>query len=489
MKLIYDIFRKLRNQEIRQIRQTISQSSFSFDKVGKLFELVTRYDEKEESFYSQKLYGKDPDNTFRVSKSRLKRMLENVILQDKSLSGYNAPVINARLQVRKKLLQGEILLGRGAYGASKNLLLQVISTANKFHLHQEAFQAELLLYRHQTVLTSVKDQEKSTLHLLEANRLNALINEALILQYSIANQLRHQTVKDEELADIRLQIDRMKEISEETQHPQVLSAFYLTYNYYLQVIQENETALAYCEKYLALLQNEPSQHSPQRMAGAYVQLAKVSILLGKMDEARKYSSEVLSRYSDDELNSLIGLELAFRIAYYSRNYDEAKELIQKAFRHPRFEEAKILAAQWYYFYACVLFQTGEYQDAYAQLNHTTPLLSDKYGRNITIRLLEIMILFELSHHDIMETKILNMRQYVKRTQAKKELFRPAKLIQILMHWYKRNYDFSNAVQASEKNMMALKDYHQIHPRDFASDFELIRLEEWLESKLGGNNLI
>ena len=52
--------------------------------------------------------GKAPDNTFRVTKSRLKRMLENIVLNDKSLTGYQSPAINARLQVQKKLLQGEI---------------------------------------------------------------------------------------------------------------------------------------------------------------------------------------------------------------------------------------------------------------------------------------------------------------------------------------------------------------------------------------------
>ena len=122
MNLIYDIVKKLNKQEIRQIRHRIKHASFEYEKLGKLFELVTRYDEKDEAFYANKIYGKNPDNTFRVTKSRLKRMLENVLLNDKSLNSYSSAAVNARLQARKKLLQGEILLGRGAYQASKNLL-------------------------------------------------------------------------------------------------------------------------------------------------------------------------------------------------------------------------------------------------------------------------------------------------------------------------------------------------------------------------------
>ncbi|MEL7340364.1 MAG: hypothetical protein AAGM67_07765, partial [Bacteroidota bacterium] len=137
MKLIYEIYHKLKNQEIRQLKHKIQHASFEYEKVGKLFELVTQYEEREESFYSQALYQKEPDNTFRVTKSRLKRMFENVILQDRSLTGYSSASTNARLQTRKKLLQGEILLGRGALQASKNLLFQVISSARKFDLYHE----------------------------------------------------------------------------------------------------------------------------------------------------------------------------------------------------------------------------------------------------------------------------------------------------------------------------------------------------------------
>ncbi|MEO1451574.1 MAG: hypothetical protein AAFV07_18740 [Bacteroidota bacterium] len=161
MQLIYDIVKKLKNQEIRRIRQQINQSSFEYEKMGKLFKLVTRYGEKEEAFYAQKLYQKPPDNTFRVTKSRLKRMLENVLLNDKSLKDYPA-VISARLQARKRLLQGEILLGRGAYLAARNILQQVAASARNHELYEEEFQAEMLLYRNQSIRSSVREFSKQT---------------------------------------------------------------------------------------------------------------------------------------------------------------------------------------------------------------------------------------------------------------------------------------------------------------------------------------
>ena len=482
MNLIYDIVRKLNKQEIRQIRHRIKHASFEYEKLGKLFELVTRYEEKEEAFYAQKLYGKEPDNTFRVTKSRLKRMLENVLLNDKSLNSYSSAAINARLQTRKKLLQGEILLGRGAYQASKNLLQQVISTAKKYDLTDVLFQAELLLYRHNTILTSVKEHEKRTQALINSNDTITQINEATILHYHISNLLLHKTPKPEELAQIRKHIDRMAAIAEETDHPLIRSMYYLTENYFFQIKGDFQQALDFAYKYLDILQKEASIHSPSKVISAYVQLAKISIQLGNNVEARQFCKLVFEGYPEDGMNYLVGLELTFRLAFYTQEYQEALSYIQSAFANKNMEASKLLAAKWHYFHACVLFQIGDFNQAYHKLNETTPLLSDKYGMNISIRVLEIMILFELGHIDLLETKILNMRQFIKRTQQKKELFRPSMLIKILMEWYKQDYRFDESLSSASDKLKALAEYHKETPFR-TTDFELVRLEKWMEQKV------
>ena len=482
MNLIYDIVKKLKKQEIRQIKHKIKHASFEYDKLGKLFDLVTRYEERDEAFYSQKLYGKDPDNTFRVTKSRLKRMLENVLLNDKSLNSYSSQAINARLQARKKLLQGEILLGRGAYLSSKNLLLQVLSTARKYNLQDIYFQAELLLYRHNTILTSVKEHEKRTEELILHNQTNSLINEAIILHYHISNLLLHKTAKPDELQHIRENIDRVSQIAHATEHPLVQSMHFLTENYYYQIIGKFQEALKYAEKYLHLLQHKSALQSDSKITSAYVQLAKISIQLNQKEQARSYCDLVLSRYSVDEVNHLVGLELAFRLEFYSANYEKAIEYIQSALGNPNIDASKLVSAKWHYFYSCTLFQTEAFREAYQQLNETTPLLSDKYGMNLSIRVLEIMILFELGHTDLLETKILNMRQFIKRTQKKKELFRPSTLIKILIDWYKCNYNFKQTLETAESKFKELADFHVIVPFK-TMDFELIRLENWMQGKV------
>ncbi|MCB9233811.1 MAG: hypothetical protein H6581_19295 [Bacteroidia bacterium] len=482
MDLIYDILKKLKNYEIRQIRNQLKSSPFEYEKVGKLFDLVTRYKDKDETFFSEKLYNKPPDNTFRVTKSRLKRMLEDVVLNDKSLNSYSAQYINAFLQAKKRLLQGEILLGRGIYSGAKNLLLQVVSQAQKFSLHNELFHSELLLLRGESINMKVKEFQKRSDMLLELNRENYLVNEAAILHYSVTNLLTNKTlVSKESMEEILVKLDKIREVKEITKSPVAEYYYLLTNILYAQYESEFNEAKKYCKAYLRLLQTQPSVRSDQRLGSALFQLTEVSLRTNDLEEARKYVKETLSFFSREETNYLIVLGSAFRAAFYSENYGEANKIIQEAFAHPRFEISKMRTANWHFFKACLQFKTGKVKEAMQELNGATEMLSDKMGWNISFRLLEIMLLYEADLHDLLDTKILNMRQFVKRTHKNSELYRPMLLIGILMEWHKKDLDFKKAMPGISKKLEQLAEYHKKVPFNPTAT-ELIRLETWIEEK-------
>lgn len=482
MDLVFDILKKLKKYEIRSIRNMLKASPFEYEKVGKLFELVTRYKDKEEAFFSQKLYGKEPNNTFRVTKSRLKRILEDAVLNDKSLVDYSASYINAMLQSKKRLLQGEILLGRGAYQASKNLLLQVVSQTRKYSLHNGHFQAKLLLHRNQSINMSVKEFQKRSATLLELNRISSMVNEAAILHYSVNNIISHQTIDDEaKLRELEAKIERIKEVSEETGSPMARYYYLFSNIVYLQYNNQYSKAFEFCKQYLDLVEEEAAVSSEQRKASANFQTAEVSLHMGNMDEAKSYINKTLSFFSKEQMNFLIVLSSAFRIAFFSEDFDEAERIFQEAASHPRFSVSKMRSAQWHYFHACLQFRVGNVKGALLSLNDATALLSDKMGWNLSFRLLEIMILYEAGHLDLLDTKILNMRQFVKRTHKKSDLYRAMILISILMDWHKNDLDIKRTYPAIQRQLKKLKSFHEEFPFNPTAT-ELIRMENWMEDK-------
>lgn len=483
MDVIYDIYKKLRSQEIRYLKQQFEQAIFEHEKVGKLFELITQFPEQTEDFYSQKLYGQAPNNTFRVTKTRLKRILENVLLNEKSLSGYGVEIIDQQLQMKKKLLQAEILLGRGSYKAGRSLLMQCIATARKYELYQELFQAEMLMYRHASIRVSADEYGEKVIHIQQLNQKSTDINEALILHYHTTNSLLHKTLDLDALMLIRKQIDRILAISEKTQHPLVWNAHYLSEVYYYQVMSDFDTASIFSKKYLELIRSYPIYYTRQHLANAQIQLAQISLQLGSVEIAEEHAQAALRIYSPDEINYLIILEVLFRIAFFSKNYAQAEEFVKKAFNHPQFETAKMLNAQWHYFAACVAFYKKEYKISNRYLSNTSPLLSDKYGRNIIIRMLEIIILYEMGLFDVIDMRIQSLRPYIKRNIKDDEWFRFQILFKMLYEWYKVGYDFAIASQQLIPLVKEL-EAHNVETVFRRTDFELIRLEKWIEEKMG-----
>lgn len=484
MELIFDILKKLKKYELRHIRNMLKASPFEYEKVGKLFELVTRYKDKEESFYSQKLYGKEPDNTFRVAKSRLKKILEDVVINEKSLTDYNTGYINALLKSRKRLLQGQILLGRGSYAASKNLLMQVVADSRKFSLHPEHFHSELLLLRGQSINMTVKEFQKRSAKLLELNEIQSKVNEAAILHYSVTNLMTHRTVADKETMEgIQANVARIGEIADETGSPMARYYHLLTDILHHQYKFEFDQALESCHRYLDLLKTEPAVKSDQRLGNAYFQMTEIALRMGNLEEAEKSVKETLAFFSPEETNYLIVLGSAFRTAFYQEDFEMAKKIVDEALAHPRLNASKMRSATWYYFHANLLFRTGNIRDALKALNDATGLLADKLGWNIGFRLLEIMILFEAEHYDLLDTKILNMRQFVRRTHKESELYRPMQLISILMEWHKSSLDLKRASNAITRKIKNLEAFHENIPFNPTS-FELIRFENWMKEKLG-----
>ena len=139
------------------------------------------------------------------------------------------------------------------------------------------------------------------------------------------------------------------------------------------------------------------------------------------------------------------------------------------------------AAIWHYYRTCLLFKTDRVKEFLHALNDATPLLADKEGWNTTFRLQEIMILYECELYDLLETKILNMRQFVKRTQKDSHKYRHVKLIQILIEWHKNSLDIQKTVGSIQRQLRDLQAFHTDFPFDPATG-ELIRLENWFEAK-------
>jgi hypothetical protein len=481
MDLIQEILNKLSLQEIKRIRSHIKNNPHEYDKVEKLFELINKYPNQEENFYSQKLYKQDAGNSFRVTKARLKRLMEESLLNEKSLKEYDAEYIIAFLATKKRLLQGEILMGRGAYAASKNLLEQVIASAKRFYFMDEWFYARMLLFRHSCNSLTGTELMKEVEELQQLRQFVSKLQEAGILYYRLSGLLASTTLKEEkEFLDARNTIEVLRLIWKETSIPQTGFYYLKTAIYYYQITYDYSEALTYSQELLELVRTAPALQSHQREGAALLQLSEVCLRAGEFKRAETFIKATLQLYKPEEVNFLIALETDFRISFFNGNYARCAEILGEANQHSALSISKLRAARWKYFEAALNFKQAHFIQCIRLLNEATPVMSDKSGWNIALRLLEIMSLFEAGKRDLLESRIENLKQFARRNQQEDDSTRARLLTEIISVWHKNDWNFAQAGSYLRDEMARLEAYHNKVPFNPAS-FELIRVEEWIDS--------
>jgi hypothetical protein len=481
MDLIRDILKHLNSQEVKRLKAQIKNNPHEFEKVGFLFDLILKYPEKPEDFFAHKLYGKAADNSFRVTKARLKRMMEDLLIGEKSLKEYDADYIIAHLTVKKRLLQGEILMGRGAYPASKNILEQVITMARKYHFIDEWFQAQMLMFRHNCSSLNATDLMREVDDLKNLSLKAASLHEAGVLYYQLSAHLATTTLKKaSEFKDARKIMERLKAIWDFTHAPMAGFYFLKIAIYYTQITSEFKDARAYGQQLLELVRTEPALKSKQREGAALLQMSEICLRSGELSRAHTFSKATLNLYNKDEINYLISLETAWRIAFMQNDLELANQLIAAADAHPGIHLSKMRAGRWKYYHAVMAFKMKAFKKCILLLNEATSVMSDKLGWNIAFRLLEIMALFESQQTDVIDAKIENFRQFVKRNKHDDEYARAALLTDLLHVWHKNQYDFKTAEEFIKDGILKIKAYHSKVPFNPAS-FELIRFDNWIEA--------
>ena len=489
MNLIHEILQNLSSQEIKRVRAQLKHGVHDFEKVGKLFDLITRFPDESEDFYAHKLYKKEADNSFRVTKARLKRQLEEVLLHDKSLREYEAEYISAYLLTRKKLLQGEILMGRGAIASSKNLLEQVITTARKFFFLEELYEASFLLFRHACNSMNSHELSKEVEALTELNTTRSKVEIAAIWYYQLSGKLASTTLQEyHEFEQAKNLVSELGVIWKETQVPITGFYYFKTLSYYAQITFDFDHAKSASETLLSLVRKEPALLSRQREAAALLQLAEVELRSGRSAAANQYVQETLSLYQPGEINYLITLETAFRVAFYEAEVDQCKELLSQAKEHPAYSGSRLRLGKWKYFEAAYAVQQKKHKEALMLLNEAVPVLADKSGWNIAFRLLEIIALFEAKETDLLEAKVENLKQFAKRNLEDNVLSRARFLVDLMTEWHKVNFAF----EPTGQRYISLRKEHPKPWEEIAfhpSAFELIRFDVWLLEKGGVQNIL
>ena len=390
----------------------------------------------------------------------------------------------ANIEVRKKLIQAQILWGRNITDELMVLLQQIIRKSTKYEFYPELLEALYLKQQFQgfrdglTIYNKIQQEIE-----LYEERLSILrkakhyFTQIVLSGASKSGGSLPEGFLKQALEEIGEHYDRIKA-------PSLGYYFLMLELEYHQQREDFSAGSQTCKHLIGLLKLNSHSFPVRRMGIVYGQLANNELLQGNFIAAIQHGQISQKYFKQGSINDSLAREVIFYGHYHQQDFKAAQQTLSPLLKHPDTCQTETQFQRRCYLYAATLFQMKKFKDAETWLQKTSTLLADKSGWNLGIRLLNIMILMEMERYDEIELAIDALRKHI--TNLKKRNLAPERFVRIthiLNRIRSSNFDFQKAVLNCQEDLALLQSGEEpckwVHKGP-----ELVRFDPWLLAKAG-----
>ncbi len=474
------IVRVLKPGEIRLIRNFYKvQPNGEVKRRLELFELVKSGKVSTDVEAAKAIYKSEPNSAYSHLKNRLQKDILNILLLKEGSKKYETKYAQAVFDCRRMLIEGQILIERGAYRAGEAVLLKANELATEYELFAEILLINDLLRT--TVGIRKGEQAYLAFESEIGNSLNKLGKYLVVKDYYYRLGVLGQFSKNIEKSSrdyAKTALEEAKQHYLETQSPLVGYFYNYLGIFYGQLYQDYPLAYQYAVEYLKLVENNPSISSETRIGTANLQLASIQINQGNYHEAVDYANTAQQKFIKGLFNELQAIEVLFIATFHKKEYRQAEKLMEVAVAHPKFKANKQIPAKWDYYKANLLFVNGQYNDAAVMLVRETELTKDKAGWLMGHRILELMCAIEQGDLEVFDYRAESFKKLLQR-QKEENIERPRLILKVLGTYIKMGGDIKKTLADESTNLALLREGQNEYAWD-PMGFELIRFDEWLD---------
>ena len=187
MKNLIELIEKLKKNEVRLIRALLEVKSLNQESHKlTLFNLIHAKEVKTNQDASSIIYRKKPNAVYYNLKSLLKKDIINSMLYRDASQIFSTDYVRAKMNCRKWLMQGSMLVNRKVYGEGLNILKRAQELANKFDLPGEQALIDETLRNYYIIREGKPAMEKYEILIHESNEMYANHIEASNYMYRLS---------------------------------------------------------------------------------------------------------------------------------------------------------------------------------------------------------------------------------------------------------------------------------------------------------------
>ncbi|HUM52225.1 MAG TPA: hypothetical protein PK431_10435 [Chitinophagales bacterium] len=410
------------------------------------------------------LYGNEKDNSkYRKLKSRFKtRLLNTLYFLDINNNSSTNLAKKEYADCLNKLYLSNLLL---RYAENRNISIKLIldnyqiAKKNNFYDILKEFSFKLLVHYGMTGNEKAYEAEKKAYdtYVLEYEN-----EQAAQIIYSKIYLLSHSLKKNqsEKLQEIEIELKKYEAILKKSNSLLVFFFLIRSNLFYFETKRDNKKINLICDKFIA----EYNQYQSSLFKYEYLNNVYLYKLKSLFD-SRQYT-ETLQLANQMSTESKFGLNLLSMNEYILKTYlnlketEKAKIFIHEVLHSSAYKHTtKLVKERWLLFDAYVYFiysyaKNEPFKFSTAKLYNQIPnLVQDKFGLNLSIRIIEILFLIGKNDLDEAITKIENLASYQNRYFKESIYHRSNLFIKLLQIMEKKSFNYKSLKYLKEHTLL------------------------------------
>lgn len=471
----------LKPGEVRLIRNFYRiQSNGEIKQRLKLFDLIKTKGVTDDQQACKIIYDCPPNSAYSHLKARLQKDILSLLLVQEGSKRYETPYAQAVFDCRRMIIEGQMLIERGAYDIGVKVLTKADKLAKKYELYNEDVTIADILRSHLGIKRGLKAYNKYNADIEQmADKMIKLLQSRDYYHRLMVPNL-FQKNREQHFSDYSVDaLAQLGKYYKETRSGKIGFYYWHLKVYHHQIHKEMPLALDAAQSLLKLLEKTPAIHSNSRVASANFQIAAISAYMGKYADAFKSATKAHSMAVKGLMNELAALEMMFLTAFQAGKYKEAQTIVNKAKAHPKIKANKLIPAKWDYYQAYLLFVSGKYEEASRMLWNYNELYKDKAGWLLGLRILELMCMVQQDELEIMDFRTESFRKLIQR-QKSENVQRVKDMVKVMESYVRQGGNKEKTLKKEARRLSLLRSGEGNYQWD-PLGFELIRFDEWFDN--------
>lgn len=426
------------------------------------------------------------DGSFnRLMRRTLYRVQESLIVNVNTMrKDQYSEIFRKRFEIRKLIIQGHIIQGRGLPQMANKIYTRIITQAKLFELYDELIETLLLKQSLIVNVSNSKRFEELEEEVLFFQKCRDLLQQTKNIYRKYSIDYYAKGLKSDRMVFLKKNIKVVKKYYDETLSANIKSQFYLLKMElcYLEddLMSEEQFAL----ELLDLMKNNKAVFSKPRIAYVYNSLSNSMYASLNFSLAYQYIEKSI-QWSKDQgsINYALGLQQQINSQFFLTEYEKVDKLLSFLSNLEILEKYPFYNSKTLYQKAMNNFANGQFSEAKSSLSNLNEIEKDKEGWNLWTRIMRILCSIELLKLNLIDYDVESFRKYIQRIDKQYQVRKRDKLIlAILIDLDRRNFDFKEVATKRK----AVLDKLRSTSKDFKWDPkspEMILFHDWFDAKL------